>query len=137
MGGKPRKKPATGGRSSGAGGTHGGDGPSTSGAGGSGSRKRARDDNDDEDDPNKRRKTGGETAPPPQLVAHKEPCKKGTVYPPIDRKLPALYISRPKERTLLGHRVLDWTEERKRKIHEARMQGRQVKPTGTEQGLWL
>ena len=33
-----------------------------------------------------------------------------------------------KERTLLGHRVLDWTEEQKRKIHEARMQGRQVKP---------
>ena len=29
---------------------------------------------------------------------------------------------------MLGHRVLDWTEEQKRKIHEARMQGRQVKP---------
>ena len=127
-GGKPRKKPANGGRSSGAGGTSGGDGPSTSGAGGSGSRKRARDDNDDEDDPNKRRKTGAKTAPPPQLVACKEPRKKGTVYPPIERKLPALYISHPKERTLLGHRVLDWTEEQKRKIHEARMQGRQVKP---------
>ena len=127
-GGKPRKKPAAGGRSSGAGGTSGGDGPSTSGAGGSGSRKRARDDDDDEDDPNKRRKTGGKTAPPPPLVARKEPRKKGTVYPPIDRKLPVLYISRPKERTILGHRVLDWTEEQKRKIHEARMQGRLVKP---------
>ena len=125
---KPRKKPATGSRSSGAGGTSGGDGPSTSGAGRSGSRKRAQDDDDDEDDPNKCRKTGGETAPPPQLVAHKEPRKKGTVYPLIDRKLPVLYISRPKERTLLGHHVLDWTEEQKRKIHEARMQGRQVKP---------
>ena len=127
-GSKPRKKPAAGGRSSGAGGTSGGDGPSTSGVGGSGSRKRARDDDDDEDDPNKRRKTGGETAPPPPLVARKEPRKKGTVYPPIDRKLPVLYISCPKERTLLGHRVLDWTEEQKRKIHEARMQGRLVKP---------
>ena len=127
-GSKPRKKPAAGGRSSGAGGTSGGDGPSTSGVGGSGSRKRARDDDDDEDDPNKCRKTGGETAPPPPLVARKEPRKKGTVYPPIDRKLPVLYISRPKERTLLGHRVLDWTEEQKRKIHEARMQGRLVKP---------
>ena len=125
---KPHKKPAASGRSSGAGGTSSGDGPSTSGVGGSGSRKRARDDDDDEDDPNKRRKTGGETAPPPPLVARKEPCKKGTVYPPIDRKLPVLYISRPKERTLLGHRVLDWTEEQKRKIHEARMQGRLVKP---------
>ena len=65
---------------------------------------------------------------PKQLVAHKEPCKKDTTYPIIDRKLPVLYISRPKERTLLGHRVLDWTKEQKRKIHEARMQGRQVKP---------
>ena len=62
------------------------------------------------------------------MVAHKEPRKKATVYPPIDRKLPVLYISRTKERTMLGHRVLDWTDEQKRKIHEARMQGRQVKP---------
>ena len=129
-GGKPRKKPAAGGCSSGAGGTGGGDGPSTSGggAGGSGSRKRGRDDDGDGDDPNKCRKTGGEGEPPKQLVARKEPRKKGTVYPPIDRKLPVLYISRPKERTILGHRVLDWTEEQKRKIHEARMQGRLVKP---------
>ena len=62
------------------------------------------------------------------LVARKEPRKKGTAYPPINRNLPVLYISHPKERTMLGHRVLDWTEEQKRKIHEARMQGRQVKP---------
>ena len=127
-GGKPRKKPAAGGRSSGAGGTGGGDGPSTSGVGGSGGKKRGRDDDGDGDDPNKRRKTGGEGEPPKQLVARKEPRKKGTVYPPIDRKLPVLYISHPKERTELGHRVLDWTEEQKRKIHEARMQGRLIKP---------
>ena len=127
-GGKPCKKPAAGGRSSGAGGTGSGDGPSTSGVGGSRGKKRGRDDDGDEDDPNKRRKTGGEDAPPKPMVAHKEPRKKGTVYPPIDRKLPVLYISRPKERTLLGHRVLDWTPEQKVKIHEARMQGRQVKP---------
>ena len=126
--GKPHKKPAAGGHSSGAGGTGSGDGPSTSGVGGSGGKKRGRDDDGDKDDPNKRRKMGDETAPPPPLVARKEPCKKGTVYPPIDRKLPVLYISRPKERTLLGHRMLDWTEAQKRKIHEARMQGRQVKP---------
>ena len=127
-GGKPCKKPAAGGRSSGAGGTGGGDGPSTSGVGGSGSRKRGRDDDSDDDDPNKHRKTGDEGAPPKPMVARKEPRKSGTVYPPIDRKLPVFYISRPKERTMLGHRVLDWTPEQKKKIHEVRMQGRQVKP---------
>ena len=108
----------------------GGDGPSTSGrsVGGSGSRKRARDDDDDEDDPNKCGKTGDEGKQQRPLVARKEPRKKGTAYPPINRNLLVLYISHPKERTMLGHRVLDWTEEQKRKIHEARMQGRQVKP---------
>ena len=128
-GGKPHKKPAAGGRSGEAGGTGGGDGPSTSGdgAGGSGGRKRGRDDDGDDDDPNKRRKTGG-GAPPKPKVARKEPRKKTAGYPPIDRKLPPLYISRPKERTELGQRVLDWTAEQKRKIHEARMQGRLIKP---------
>ena len=80
-GGKPRKKPAASGRSSEAGGTGGGDGPSTSGAGGSGGKKRGRDDDGDDDDPNKRRKTGGGGEQPKQLVARKEPRKKGTVYP--------------------------------------------------------
>ena len=136
-GGRPRKKSAAGGHSSGAGGSGGGDGartgdgsgPSTSGGvGGSRGRKRGWDDDGDDDDPNKRRKTGDEGAPPKLMVARKEPRKSGTVYPPIDRKLPVLYISRPKERTLLGHRMLDWTPEQKRKIHEARMQGRRVKP---------
>ena len=62
----------------------GGDGPSTSGGsvGGSRGRKRGRDDDGGEDDPNKRRKTGDEGAPPKPMVAHKEPRKKGTVYPP-------------------------------------------------------
>ena len=135
-GGKPHKKPAAGSRSSGAGGTGGGDGASTSGGsgpstsggiGGSRSRKRGRDD-DGDDDPNKRRKTRDEGEPPRPMVAWKEPRKSGTTYPPIDRKLPVLYISRLKERTLLGHHVLDWTPEQKKKIHEARMQGTQVKP---------
>ena len=133
--GKPRKKTAAGGRSSGAGGSGDGaragdgSGPSTSsGIGGSRGRKRGRDDDDENDDPNKHRKTGDEGGPPRPMVAHKQPSKVGTVYPPIDRKLPALYICHPTERTLLGHRVLDWTLEQKRKIHEARMQGRQVKP---------
>ena len=58
----------------------------------------------------------------------KSHARRTAGYPPIDRKLPVLYISRPKERTALGHRVLDWTDEQKRKIHEARMQGRLVKP---------
>ena len=138
-GSQPRKKSAASGCSSGAGGSGGGSGasaggssgPSTSGGGGvggSGGRKRGRDDDGDDDDPNKCRKTGGEGGPPKPMVARKEPRKAGTVYPLINRKLPVLYISRPKERTLLGHRVLDWTPEQKRKIHEARMQGRQVKP---------
>ena len=106
----------------------GGDGPSTSGenVGRPKGKKRGWDD-DGNDDPTKRRKTG-ENAPPKPMVARKEPRKKATGYPPIDRKLPALYISRLKERTLLGHRILDWTDEQKRKIHKARMQGRQVKP---------
>ena len=114
-----------------------GSGPSTSGegAGRSGGRKRGRDDDDDDDDPNKCRKTGDEGEQPLRpLVARKEPRKKGTAYPPINRKLPALYISRPKERTLLGHRMLDWTPEQKRKIHEARMQGRLVKPHQVQSG---
>ena len=136
-GGKPRKKSAAGGHSSGVRGSGGGDGaragdgsgPSTSsGVGRSGGRKRGRDDDGDEDDPNKRRKTGDEGAPPKPMVARKEPRKAGTTYPPINRKLPVLYISRTKERTILGHRVLDWTPEQKKKIHEVRMQGRLVKP---------
>ena len=131
-GGKPRKKPTAdgGAGTSGGGGAREGGGPSTSGggAGGSGGKKRGRDDDDDDDDPNKRRKTGDGGKQPKQQVARKEPRKKGVAYPPIDRKLPPLYISRPKERTELGHRVLDWTAEQKRKIHEARMQGRRIKP---------
>ena len=130
-GGKPRKKPtASGGAgTSDGGGAREGGGPSTSGggAGGSGGKKRGRDD-DDDDDPNKRRKTGDGGKQPKPQVAHKEPRKKGVAYPPIDQKLPPLYISRPKERTELGHHVLDWTAEQKRKIHEARMQGRWIKP---------
>ena len=106
-----------------------GDGPSTSGenVGRTRGKKRGRDGKGDDDDPNKCRKMG-KNAPPKPMVACKEPCKKTAGYPLIDQKLPILYISRTKERTLLGHCVLDWTDEQKRKIHEARMQGRQVKP---------
>ena len=139
-GSKPRKKPAASGSAStsgGGGGAHDGSGPSTSsgGVGGSRGRKRGQDDDGDDDDPTKRRKTGDGNAPPKPMVARKEPRKKGTVYPPIDRKLPVLYISRKKERTLLGHRVLDWTPEQLRTIHEARMQGRLVKPHRYRAGM--
>ena len=131
-GGKPRKKPTAGdgAGTSGGGSACEGGGPSTSGggAGGSGGKKRGRDDDGDDDDPNKRRKTGDGGKQPKPQVARKEPRKKGVAYPPIDRKLPPLYISRPKERTELGHCVLDFTAEQKRKIHEARMQGRRIKP---------
>ena len=129
-GGKPRKKPTAGGGAGTGDGSSAqeGGGPSTSGAGGSGGKKRGRDGDGDDDDPNKRRKTGDGGKQPKLQVACKEPRKKNVAYPPIDRKLPPLYISRPKERTELGHRVLDWTAEQKRKIHEARMQGRRIKP---------
>ena len=85
--GKPRKKPAASGSSSGVGGSGSGSGPSTSGSGGvarSRGRKRGRDDDDDDDDPNKCRKTGSEGGPPGPVVAHKEPRKTGTVYPPVN-----------------------------------------------------
>ena len=131
-GSNPRRKPAAGGGAGtgDGGGAREGGGPSTSGggAGGTGGKKRGHDGDDDDDDPNKCRKTGDGGKQPKPQVARKEPRKKGAAYPPIDRKLPPLYISRPKERTELGHCVLDWTAEQKRKIHEARMQGRQIKP---------
>ena len=137
--GKPRKKPAAGGSAStsGSGGSVRGGGTGTgggSGVGGSGGddpgrgRKRGRDDDGDDDDSNKRRKTGGEGGPQRPTVARKEPCRAGTAYPPVNQKLPVLCISRRKERTLLGHRVLDWTPVQLRTIHEVRMQGRLVKP---------
>ena len=117
------------GGTSGTGGTGGMGG--TGRAGGTGGRrasKRGRDDNDDDDDPNKRRKTGDGGKPPGQPMARKEPRRQGTVYPPVNRNLAPLYISRKKERTKLGHRILEWTDKQKRVIHEARMQGRLVKP---------
>ena len=103
--GKPCKKPAASGSASTSGGggsacgsgsasTSGGGGTGTggsSGVGGSGGddpgrgRKRGwDDDSDDDDDPNKHRKTGGGGGPPRPTVARKEPCKVGTVYPPIN-----------------------------------------------------
>ena len=114
--------------SGGGGGTGGSVGGRGRGAGSGQPGKHSRDDDDNDDDPNKRRKMDGDGKPPRQPMAHKEPRKQGTAYSPIDRNLPPLYISHTKERTELGHRVLDWTLAQKGKIHEAKMQSRQVKP---------
>ena len=51
---------------------------------------------------------------PRQPMARKEPRKQGTVYPPVNRNLAPLYISRRKERTELGYRILEWTDRRGR-----------------------
>ena len=58
----------------------------------------------------------------------KSHASKARLTSPINQNLPPLYISRRKERTMLGHRILDWTPAQKRTIHKARMQGRLVKP---------
>ena len=134
-GGNKGPTPGTSQDDGGQGGTGGAGG--TSGTGGSIGRRGGRrqpskrgrdDDDDDDDDPNKRRKMGDDGKPPRHSIACKEPRKQGTAYPPINRNLPILYISRNKERTALGFRVLDWTEAQKQKIHQVRLQGRQVKP---------
>ena len=101
------------------------------GGGGTGSErpgKRSRDDDDNDDDPNKRRKTDPIQKPVQPVIARKEPQKQSTVYLLVNRNLPTLYISRNKERTELGFQILDWTPEQRQKIHDARMQGRLVKP---------
>ena len=116
-GSKPRKKPAASGRSSAAGGTSGGDGPSTSGAGGSGGKKRGHDDDGKDDDPNKRRKTGGGGEQPKQLVACKEPRKKGTAYPPIDRCQPSISLAPRRE---LNWATAYWTGWQSRKGRSTR-----------------
>ena len=61
-------------------------------------------------------------------MARKEPRRQGTVCPPVNRNLAPLYIFRKKERTELGYRILEWTDKQQRAIHEAKMQGRLVKP---------
>ena len=119
------------------GGGRGGTSGSVSGGKGTSGRqpgKRSRDD-DDDDDPNKRRKTDPGKKPIWLVIARKEPRRKATPYPPVDRNLPVLYISRNKERTKLSFCVLDWTPAQRQKIHEARMQGRLVKPHRYRAGM--
>ena len=111
----------------GAGGSGGAGSSGTGGTGGQRAGKRGRDD-DDDDGSNKRRKMGEGGKAPKLQAARKEPRKQGAPYPPVNRNLPPLYISRNKERTELGFRVLDWTNAQKRKIHQAKMEGRLVKP---------
>ena len=122
--------------------SRGGAGGSVGGGGqGTGSRqpgrgsKHGQEDDDDDDDPNKCRKTDDGAKPLRQPMTCKEPRKQGTAYPPINRNLSVLYISRNKERTELGFCVLDWTPAQKKKIHEARMQGRLVKPYRYRAGM--
>ena len=117
--------------------TSGGSGASTSGGSGIGrsegddpgwGRKRGRDDDDPDDNPSKRRKTSQPPKPPKRVMARREPQKdpptyggqyigpgvrQGVVYPPVDRNLAPLYMSRPKERTQLGYHTLDWTNWRR------------------------
>ena len=161
--GKPGRKPVAGGSSSGAGGSGGGGGnprPSSGGGGAGGSggiggglgrgSKRGRDDDDPDDDLNKRRKTSDPPKPTRAPVARKEPRKgqptyggqyigpgvrPGVVYPPIDRNLAPLYISKKKERTKLGQRILDWTRGQLEKIHRVRMEGRQIRPHWYRAGM--
>ena len=54
--------------------------------------------------------------------------RPGFTYPPMDRNLAPLYVSRPKERTELGFCMLDWTKAQLEKMHQARLKGRQIKP---------
>ena len=54
--------------------------------------------------------------------------RQGVSYPPIDRNLAPLYISKPKERTQLGFHTLDWTKAQLEKMHQVRLKGRQIKP---------
>ena len=55
-------------------------------------------------------------------------ASQAQLTPQLTETCHLLYISHRKERTRLGHRILDWTPVQKRSIHEARMQGRLVKP---------
>ena len=144
---------STGGGTDGSGGGGSSDGTGSSGggavgsgAGGSGGgdpgtgRKRGHDEDDDDDNnhPNKRRKTDDKPKPGRCAIARKEPGKgkhiyggqylspglrQGVVYPPVDRRLAPLYISRPKERTELGFCTLDWTDAQLEKMHHCRLKG--------------
>ena len=156
-GGKPGRKPAGGsGSAGGSGGGISGGGCSGSsmgsgGAGGSGGSgggsgsgtKHGHDDDNPDDDPNKRKKSDNPSKTPKHPLARKEPQKgqptyggqyispgvgQGVIYPPINRNLAPLYVSKPKERTQLGFCMLDWTKAQLEKMHQARMKGRQIKP---------
>ena len=128
--GKPGRKPSvvsSGGSGSARGsGDGGGAGPSSGGSGaggyggtgggGPGRGSKCGRDDDDPNDPNKRRKTGEPSKRPKPPLARKEPrrpvmyggqyigpgVRRGVTYPPIDRNLAPLYISKKKERTKLG-----------------------------------
>ena len=119
------------GSSGSAGGSRGGGaraGGSAGGSGGPGKGSKHGHDDDPNNDPNKCRKMDPTPKPGKHPMARKEPRRQGTPYPPVNRNLPVLCISPNKERTELGFHVLDWTPAQRQKIHEAKMQGRLVKP---------
>ena len=61
-------------------------------------------------------------------TVHQSRGEAGVTYPPIDRNLAPLYVSKPKERKQLGFSTLDWTKAQLDKIHQAKLKGRQIKP---------
>ena len=75
------------------------------------------------------RQGANELPPKPARWLARSHARRPQFTPRLTESCQSLYISRTKgENRMLGHRILDWTDEQKRKIHEARMQGRQVKP---------
>ena len=129
----------SGGGSSTGGGVGGGGSAGGSGGGGPGRGSKCSHEHDDpDDDPNKCRKTDPAPKPPRKPLTKKEPRKEpcmyggqylrpglrqGVTYPPIDRNLAPLYISRPKERMELGFRTLDWMKAQLEKMHQVRLKG--------------
>ena len=110
--------------------------------------KRGHDGDDDDDDPNKKPKLdpkpgrrgprqklgrsrggkGGGKQPRVRNLQYTGPCLAyAETYPPVDDTLPVYYCNRTKQRTDLGHVVLEWTDDQKRKCHEARLDGRLVR----------
>ena len=120
------------------GGACGGDSPSTSGenVGRSKGKKRGRD-GDGDDDPKKRRKTG-ENAQPKPMVAHKEPCKKATGYPPPLTESCQSCTSLAQRREPCWVTTY-WTGLMSKRGRSTRRgcRGDRSNPTGIGQGLWL
>ena len=114
-------------------------------------RKRGHDDDDDDDDPKNgkkpklvstpgrkgpRQKVGkpqgggkvGKKQPRVRDLQYTGPCLAyDQQYPAVDNTKPIFYINRTRQRTELGHIILEWTEAQKIKCHEVRLGGRLVR----------